>query len=86
MQSELEIQVKKLNEKTHKDFEEMLREATERAAQLTDVFKSDNEKQGKEFHFIEMQADSLTEDHHKMKEASSEMGLRTSEIETKVGV
>jgi phosphate uptake regulator len=49
LQGELQLQLKKLDEKTHRDYNEMLREITEKAGQLTNVYKNENEKQNKEF-------------------------------------
>lgn len=41
--------MKKLDDRTHRDYQELLAEITEKAAQLTDVFRNENEKQNKEF-------------------------------------
>ncbi len=46
-QSELELQLKKLNDKVHKEFNEMLNETTSRSSQLTNAYRNENEKQGK---------------------------------------
>ena len=86
MQSELELQVKKLTEKTQKDLNDMLKQTAERAEQLTEAFKNENSKQEKEFNFMDMQNDSIAEDHVRMKEAGSDIGGRTGDIQTKVGV
>ena len=39
----------------------MLKEFTERSAGLTDIFRNENEKQGKEFEYLELQGNILTE-------------------------
>ena len=59
MQSELEMQVRKLTEKTHKDFDDMLRETTERAEELAGAFRGENGKQEKEFNYMDMQNGSI---------------------------
>jgi hypothetical protein len=64
----------------------MLTETTNRAAQLSDVFKNENTKQSKEFDYLELQGNSLTDDHEKMKEISQELSGRTNEMEKRVGV
>mgnify|MGYP006897128107 CR=1 FL=1 len=55
--------MKKLDEKTHKDFEDMLQETTLHANQLSDTFKNENYKQNKEFEYMELQGSVLTEEH-----------------------
>ena len=39
----------------------MLDDTTFRAAQLTDIFKNENSKQSKEFEYMELQGNVLTE-------------------------
>lgn len=86
LQGELTLQLKKLDEKTHRDFEEMLREITLKSGQLTDVYRNENEKQNKEFEYLEMQGSILGEEHQKMNQISQEIGGRTNEMENRVGV
>lgn len=86
LQGELTLQLKKLDEKTHRDFEEMLREITLKSGQLTDVYRNENEKQNKEFEYLEMQGGILGEEHQKMNQISQEIGGRTNEMENRVGV
>ena len=85
-QSELQIQLKKLDEKTHKDFQQMLQQTTVHASQLTDTFKNQNYKQGKEFEYMQLQTNTLNEEHDKLREISQEIGGRSNEMEKKVGV
>lgn len=78
--------MKKLDEKAHKDYNEMLREFTEKSAALTDVFRNENDKQGKEFEYLELQGNILTEEHQKMNQISIDIGQRTNDMENRVGV
>jgi hypothetical protein len=39
----------------------MLRELTERSTGLTDIFRNENEKQNKEFEYLELQGNILNE-------------------------
>jgi hypothetical protein len=39
--------LKKLEDKAHSDYEEMYREIKERAGQLTETFRTENDKLGK---------------------------------------
>jgi len=39
----------------------MLREFTERSTGLTDIFRNENEKQNKEFEYLELQGNILNE-------------------------
>ncbi len=64
----------------------MLREFTEKSASLTDVFRNENEKQGKEFEYLELQGNILTEEHQKMNQISIDIGQRTNDMENRVGV
>lgn len=86
MQGELQLHLKKLDERTHKDYSDMLREFTERSAGLTDVFRNENEKQNKEFEYLELQGNILGEEHQKMNQVSIDIGQRTGEMENRVGV
>lgn len=64
----------------------MLREFTEKSAALTDVFRNQNEKQSKEFEYLELQGSILTEEHQKMNQISIDIGQHTNEMENRVGV
>ena len=64
----------------------MLREFTEKSAALTDVFRNENDKQGKEFEYLELQGNILTEEHQKMNQISIDIGQRTNDMENRVGV
>lgn len=44
-QSELQLQLKKLDQKVHKDFNEMLSEITSKSSQLTNAYRNENDKQ-----------------------------------------
>jgi hypothetical protein len=64
----------------------MLREFTDKSAGLTDAFRNDNEKQSKEFEYLELQGGILTDEHQKMNQISVDIGQRTNEMENRVGV
>jgi len=63
----------------------MLGETTERSTVLTNAFRHENDRQSKEFEYIELQNSVLTEEHQKMHEVSNELSSRTNDLENKVG-
>lgn len=80
------MQINKLEEKTRGDFEAMLKEIADHSAYLTETFKTGNEKQSKEFEYLELQSNILTEEHAKLHELSSGVMTRTAEVESNVGL
>jgi hypothetical protein len=64
----------------------MLREFTEKSATLTDAFRNENDKQGKEFEYLELQGNILTDEHQKMNQISIDIGQRTNDMENRVGM
>ena len=63
-----------------------MQETKVRAGQLSDIFKNENTKQGKEFDYLDLQSDTTAEEHRTLKEISQEIGSRANEMEKKVGV
>lgn len=53
------MQLKKLEESTKTEFQELHKEITERVNYLTDAFKSDSNAQNKEFEYLELQNQTL---------------------------
>jgi hypothetical protein len=51
-QSELQMQLKKLEEGTKTEFNELHKEISERVNYLTELFKSDSSSQNKEFEYL----------------------------------
>ena len=53
------MQLKKLEESTKTEFQELHKEISERANYLTELFKSDSNGQNKEFEYLELQNHTL---------------------------
>lgn len=85
-QSELQMQLKKLEESTKTEFQELHKEITERVNYLTDVFKSDSNGQNKEFEYLELQNQTLHDEHDKLNELTNDIMGRTEETENNVGL
>ena len=80
------LQLKKLDQKVHKEYTDMLADTADRACTLVDNFKTENDKQNKQFQYLEMQGVSLTEDHHKLTQINQDIGARTQIMEGTIGV
>lgn len=85
-QSELQMQLKKLEESTKTEFQELHKEISERVNYLTDLFKSDSNGQNKEFEYLELQNKNLHDEHDKLNEMANDIMGRTEETENNVGI
>lgn len=64
----------------------MLYEISSRTLQLTENFRTENERQNKQLDYMEMQSNILTEEHQKLNDVSLDINVRTGGMETRVGV
>ena len=85
-QSELQFQLKKLEEHTQTEFQEMYKEVSDRVNYLTDMFKGDMNSQNKEFEYLEMQNTMLHDEHDKLNELGGAVMGRTQTVENNVGL
>jgi predicted nuclease with TOPRIM domain len=85
-QSELQMQLKKLEEGTKTEFQELHKEISERVNYLTELFKSDSNQQNKEFEYLELQNTTLHDEHDRLNEMVNNIMGRTEETENNVGI
>ena len=85
-QSELQMQLKKLEESTKTEFQELHKEISERVNYLTELFKSDSSQQNKEFEYLELQNATLHDEHDRLNEMVGSVMGRTEETENNVGI
>lgn len=85
-QSELQMQLKKLEESTKTEFQELHKEISERVNYLTELFKSDSNQQNKEFEYLELQNTTLHDEHDRLNEMVNSIMGRTEETENNVGI
>ena len=78
--------MKKLEEQTQTDFQDMYKDVSDRVNYLTEQFKGDSNAQNKEFEYLELQKNILHDEHDKLNELSNGVMGRTQTVENNVGL